>query len=367
MSLFSWFRSKPAPPPLTFNERARAFWTWYAEVAPRFFATIEDGKCGTLTDETSRKVDEFFPSMAWVFGPGAGGRGHSLTLTGEGNIHRQLLTQQWLALAPALEGWTFYAARQSGPIRGRVIEMAGIRFDPKEIWVTTSLDAERECLDLTVWHPSWETIPEGQRTTITFLFLDEALGEYGTEWWIGRLSYGKDQLAGAFPLEELAGHVEATSRERGWKKYPPGQSMTVYRTKDSTRDFPRADVLTQATAVPRLFLDFMNESGELPDPLANFGADYVYVSIDRGFFPSGQEVATRGRIEDAIEGALQRAASGRCIGGALGSLRCYSDFLVFDGPRSLGIIRQALRDLQVPAGTTIEFFAREKRDQRIVL
>jgi len=368
MSLFSWLRSKVTPVTPTFNARVSGFWQWYIEVAPRFLTTIENGRCASLTGETSRKVDEFFPGMSWVFGRGAGGHGHSFTLTGEGNLNRQLLTQQWLAQAPTLEGWTFHAARQPDRIKGHVIEMGGMRFDPKEIWVTTALNAERECLDLTVWHPLWEKIPDSQRTTITFLFLDEALGEYGTEWWVGRVDYGRDKLGEAFPLEELADHVDTAVRERGWKKFPPGQSLTLYRTKGRTiQDFPRADVLTQSTAVPGLFREFVGSMGELTDPLAGFGADYVYVSIDRAFFPAGEEVAALGRIEDAIERTLTLAASGRCIGGAMGSLRCYSDFLIFDGPRSLEIIRQTLRDFHVPAGTTIEFFAREKRAQRIIL
>ena len=367
----NWFfrllSGQPKPVPATFNERVAAFWQWFAGVADRFHGTIDSGSCAALTEETSSKINEFFPGFAWVFGPGENGTGHSLTLTGEGDIHRQLLTQHWLAQAPTLPGWSFYASRQPGRIKGKVIELDGIRFDPKEIWVTPSIDAERECIDITVWHPLWEKLPEGARATITFLFLDESLGEYGTGWWIGTISYGKDQLAGSFPLEELAEYAGAQQRDRGWKKYPPGQSLVLYSTKNSPRDFPRADVLTQTTAVPKLFLEYMNLSGEYPDPFAGFGADYIYVSIDPAFFPAGQEVAKRGEVEDAIEQALLAHHAGRGIGGALGRERCYADFLIFDGARSLDLVRQTLLRLQVPPGTMIEYFAREKRSQRIAL
>ncbi len=68
-------------------------------------------------------VNELSPGFAWVFGPGADGIGHSFTLSGEGVIHRQLLALQWLSRAPVINGWTFYAARQPGPISGHTIEI----------------------------------------------------------------------------------------------------------------------------------------------------------------------------------------------------------------------------------------------------
>lgn len=315
----------------------------------------------------SGKVDELLPGFAWVFGPGENGKGHSFTLTGEGIFHRQLLALHWLSRAPAIDNWTFYAARQPGPIDGHVIEIEGLRFDPKEIWVTPAIDAEGENIDITVWHPAWDRIDRRHQGNVTFLFLDEALGEYGTDWWIGQVEFGNGKLAGAFPLEELAAFVEKTATERGWKKHVPGSLWTLFSTKESSGDFPRADVLTQNTCVPKLFTDFMKAAGDYEDPLAGTGADYVYASIDGSFFPKGQEVSRRGEIEEAIERALANFDGGRCVGGAFGSERSYSDFIVFDGEGSLNAIKQALREQKAPAGTMIEYFAREKRGQRIAL
>ncbi len=363
----SLFRRKTPPGPPTFNERVASFWSWFQDVAPRFYATIEASRCGDLSDETSAKVDEYLPSFNWVYGPGAGGVGHSFTLTGEGVVHRQLLALQWLARAPKISGWTFYAARQPQPIKGCAIVVGGVRFETKEIWVTPNLDVEAKCVDLTVWHPLWERIDEKQRGMVTFLFLDGALGEYGTNWWMGDVTYGKDRLADSFPLEELADHVARVVAERGWKKYPPGESQTLFRLRERSGAFPRGDTISQSSAVPRLFRDFIQADGDLADPLAGSGADYVYISIETGFFPAGGQVAKRGEIEDALDAALGKISAGRSIGGAMGTERCYVDLLLFDGPRSLDVVCEILRAQQVPAGTMIEYFAREKRGQRIAL
>ena len=77
--MFSLFKRKAAASiEATFKTRVQRFWRWYTEVAPRFFQTIETGKDPNLAEEVSTKVDELIPGFAWVFGPGADGRGHSL-------------------------------------------------------------------------------------------------------------------------------------------------------------------------------------------------------------------------------------------------------------------------------------------------
>lgn len=367
--MLSFFRRKPDPTPAekTFDERVAEFWRWFQEVAPRFTATIDAHKCADLTEETSANVNKLYPDFAWVYGPGANNQGHSLTLSGEGVEHRQLLALHWLSRAPVIPGWTFYASRQSGPIKGHVLTMDGLSLDPKEIWVTPTLDRESQNIDLTVWHHAWEHITEQKRWTLVFLFLDEVLGEYGTQWWIGEISFGKDRLADSFPLEELGDYVAATIRNAGWKRSPPGDEWTGYTIKPGETYYPRSDLLTLTTSAPSLFRTYMKEKDAMSDLLEGSGADYVYISIERAFFPKGEEVATRGKIEDVLDAALKPRHSGRLLGGGLGSERVYIDLLIYDGARSLDSLRTTLKQLGVPAGTMIEFFARDKRARRIAL
>ncbi len=365
--MLSWFRRKsPAVVP-TFNERARAFWSWFEAVAPRFYAAIESGKCPELAGEVSAKVDEHLPSFAYVFGPGPERKGHSFTLSGEGVLHRQLLTQQWCALAPAISGWTFHASRQAGPIAGQTIRIGETTFDPREIWVTPLVNQEAQKIDLTLWHPACEQLGRNGFLPIVFLFLDEALGEFGTEQWIGSIELGQGRLAESFPLAELADHVSATAQQEGWKKYPPGEATSLYSFEEPLGNFPRGDLRTQITRVPPLQLNYLESKGQLADPLAGTGADYLYVSIGIEYFPAGQQSRVRGEIEDALEAALEAESSGTLIGGGFGTERGYVDLLIFDGARSLEIVRNTLRAFSLPAGSMLEYFAREKRGQRIAL
>lgn len=137
--MLSLFKRRPKPASLTFKARVEAFWDWYAQVADRFYQTIEAKRCTDLTGEVSQKVDELLPGFAWVFGPGEND-GHSFTLSGEGDLHRQLLTQYWVSRAPTLTGWTFYPARQPGRIDGIRMEIEGQSFDPMEFWLTPTIN-----------------------------------------------------------------------------------------------------------------------------------------------------------------------------------------------------------------------------------
>lgn len=351
---------------ITCNDRIQKFWDWFQEVAPEFRTTIDNGRCDDLTEITSRKVDELFSGFAWVYGPGAEGIGHSLTLSGEGVEHRQLLALHWLSQAPQIEGWTFYAARQPGDPSGAIV-IGETRFEAKGMWVTPTIDEEEEKIELTIWHPEWPRLEERQRWTVVFLFLDEALGEYGTKWWIGQIRLGDDRLSDSFPLSELPEYVAGISANRGWKKYPPGEEHVLFRINPPEKPFPRGDLMTLSTAAPHLFYDYQEEDGRLEDPFAGTGADYVYVRFPKEFLESGKEIEQRGALEDALDHILKKNRSGRNIGGGMGSRNCYVDFLIFDGRNSIDLIVRALKDHRLPKETTIEYFAIEKRDQVVRL
>jgi hypothetical protein len=366
--MFSLFKRPVATrQELTFKARVRSFWEWYSEVAPRFYQTIEDKKCPSLAAEVSAKIDELLPGFAWVFGPGANGNGHSFTLSGEGVLHRQLLALFWHSQAPNLSGWTFYTARQPGSIKSQRIEIGGKSFDPIEFWLTPCANREREKVDLNVWHPLFSSMTEQDRWAVLFLFLDEVLGELGTQQWIGEIKLNDQQFANAIPLEELRPFLIKLESETGWKKYPPGELGVVYKLKEQDQRFLRSDTIAGSTTDEPLIQEYLAAKGELLDPLLGTGADYVFVSFDANFLPPGKQTETRGVIEDALAKALKLDSNGQSLGGALGTQNAYIDLLLFDGANSLETVRRVLAAQNLPVGTAINYFAKEKRGFRIVL
>jgi hypothetical protein len=223
-------------------------------------------------------------------------------------------------------------------------------------------------VDLTVWHPLYAGVNEDEaRLGAFFIFLDEVLGEYGTGQWIGSVTPSDKQLADAIPLTELWGFIDKLESEKGWQKLPPGDVAVVYEREDPENRFLRDDVFVGSTALYELIVDYYEAEGDLEDPLAGTGADYVFVSMDVQFLPEGQQMETRDIIENALEAALKSEQSGRVLGGAFGTQFAYLDLMLFDRQNSVQIVERVLREQNLPAGTAINFFAREKLSQRVVL
>jgi hypothetical protein len=364
-SLFK--RKSVAAAEVSFKRRVQQFWAWFAGAAPRFYQAIADGRASDLATEVSAKVDEVILGFAWVFGPGENGQGHSFTLSGEGDLHRQLLAIYWQSQAPSLPGWKFYGARQPGSLRGKQIAISSGKFDPLEFWISPAVNLEAKKFDITAWHPRFDKMTERERGMMVQLFLDEALGEYGTQQWIGEIKLAPKRPANSMPLEELSDFSRRVQSEHGWKKLPPGESSTVYRCKEPRSRFLRGDIVTGTTIHPRLINEYLKAEGELEDPLKGTGADYVFVTFNAQILPAGNESHARGEMEEALDQALRMSASGRLLGGAWGSQNAYIDLLLFDGPASVEIVIGVLRKLRLPAGSSLDYFAREKRALRRVI
>jgi hypothetical protein len=211
-------------------------------------------------------------------------------------------------------------------------------------------------------------VPENEARLGAFMvFLDEILGEYGTSEWIGTVTPSDKQLADAIPLTELPGFIKRLESEKGWQKLLPGEGCTAYQREDPQNRYPRDDVFVGSTVLYDLILDYYDAEGDLEDPLAGTGADYVFVSMDAQWFPEGQQMETRDVIENALAEALKSGQTGRVLGGAFGTHFVYLDLMLFDGQNSIRVIEQVLREQNLPGGTAINFFAKEKISQRVVI
>ena len=342
------------------------FWDWFSDVHLDFFETIEDGRCADLQTQTNEAVQRMFPNFGWVYGVGDPAKGgHSLTITGEGIIHQQLLTDYWASQAPDLPGWTFYPARQPGKFDGKLVFNGDQEFEFNALWVTPRVNEERELIDLFLWHPLFDQID--QKTNVMFIILDEALGEFGVDMWVGKIEITDEKLADSMPLAELKSFIEEEFESRGWEAHPPCQSYTSYSNNEPSDHFLRADVFAGTTRNFMLIREFAEADGQMEDLIPDTGAEFVFITIDSKILPSGEEIAFRGSIEDKLEERLKADLSGDLLGGASGTNYSYIDLVIYDGDRSLKLIHETLVEKQLPSGTSIHFFAKGNEARRIVL
>ncbi|QDT11249.1 hypothetical protein [Planctomycetes bacterium K23_9] len=345
----------------TFKEGVTEFWDWYEQVAQRFYETIESGQCESLTNETVDFMEIHLPAMSWVFGPGENG-GHSFTLSGEGVLPKQLLAQYWQSRAKEIPGWTFYGSRQScsvDDLKSMAIAVTDQeQVDSETFLIQTDVDDEEQLIDIVAWHPALAIVPQEHHYQILFLLLDEALGEFGTQNWLGEIKIQPiDEGVETRPLVQLPEFIEQVNRYHKWEKLPPLETFTLYRIEEQ-REGPRGDTIVGTSVIPNVIGKYIHHQGKLPeDPLEGTGARLAYLSIDGDVFPEGQQSDVRGNIEDALDEALEKEQSGRTLGGAFGTEMAYIDLLLVDGDNSADIVRQTLKRIQLDGKSNLHYFA----------
>ncbi len=356
---------------LTLKQRVDAFWSWFSQNSDRFYATIENKRCADLTNEMSNAVDQWLSGMAWVFGPGPDRKGHSFTLSGEGVLGNQFIAEYWQSRAPTLPGWTFYSSRQPSEDGANHITLrlkdADEDFKPIEFWVSPYVNDQEEKIDIKVWHPSIQRLPEKPRMTALFLILDELLGEHGTGNWIGEIEFSEERLKDSMPIEELKELISRIETEKGWEKYSPTQCYSTYQREDPEGDWLRADIFVGSTCFFRLIAEYGRAAGPCDHPTPDLGVQYIFAAIDRAFFPEGREIEVRSAIEDEVIEKLAEAGAGGSLGSASGLENLYIDLALYDGARSLEIVKDVLRKHQVPKSSSLHWFTKDQKGRTLAV
>jgi hypothetical protein len=342
---------------LTFKTRVKLFWDWFVEHAADFQQRIEAGDGPGLEPEVSAAINKWLPGFAYVFGPRDQG-GHTFTLSPSGNIDLRFLATYWLDQAPELENWTFYASRQPGLCDGFGIRIEDHEFGADDVLIEFEVNQEEEVLDIVIWHPNYIE-DDDVNSQVAFIFLDEVMGEIGTEMWIGNIELGGEKPEKGIPLKSLATEVVAAAAMHDWEKQAPDKTYIGYSVPEPKEGYPRSDTIAGATCHFPLVGEFMEQEGLLDnDPLAGTGAHFLYLSIDAEDFPEDEEVEVRAKIEEQLNDVLIERAAGRILGGATGYAKAYIDLVIFDGQDSLDLIEQSMQLQNYAASYRVErFFA----------
>ncbi|WP_435896166.1 hypothetical protein [Oceaniferula spumae] len=350
--------------PMSFRDRSRAFWRWFSENADTFYQAIENGDFDPHVETVTQRMEQLLPGAAWCFGPGENGVGHSFTLSPEGSPYMALLMTHLVKQAPDLEGWTFYDSRQASPnFDGMKMNIADETISAQEIWVTPSVDADRETIDLVCWAPVFEKLPERDRGQIIFLWLDEAIGEFQVGNRLGYIDINTSGLQNAIPLSELPDYIKEMETKHGWERKTPGEYYTGYNFREPKEFDPehvRSDIFTGTSLLYELSSDFSRDRGQMEHPLPKLGVDFIFIKIPVELFAPGQQVDERGEIEDALETVLDEQDSGIVLGGAAGHQAMYVELAILDAEHALSAIRKVLEESEFGKAAQVYYFDKER-------
>ena len=348
---------------VTFKKKVADFWNWFEKNADYLYKSVKQGNSLELTDETIRQVDKLMPGLAWCYGPGKDKSKFSFTLSPEANRSFQFLTRFWLDKAKEIPNWEFYCARQpSSDPSGHAITIGERSFEIKEMWLKPEIDNETRMVNISVWHPHFGEMGENDRFQILFLWLDEVLGETGTEQWVGQVDFSTEEFEEAIPMLELSKYVENLKEKNGWTKPPPEECYSLYEIEPGKGIFKRSDVKFGNTCHMQLIGEYYETQGNMPNVLSGSHAEFVFISFPSTVLPEGEEIEKRNEIEKYINQILQENSTGRSIGSAFGINHNYLDFILFDGDESLEILLNAMNGAGLPAGSEIHYWTSENTD-----
>jgi hypothetical protein len=198
---------------------------------------------------------------------------------------------------------------------------------------------------------------------LLFLALDEALGEDGTELWIGALDIVQKPLdRSASTLKEIQDEVPVAAVEQGWPASAGLGTLTAYEsTAGEKRSRPRSDVTSGVTCALDHLARFNDGLGRVPDPLAGTGAQYAYLEIPRATMEIDGQSNNDAKIlelRDSIAAQLEGATpSARLTGYAIGTENLYVDFLLLDREAATEEFREALSSIDSVKDATLFRFA----------
>ena len=347
----------------TFKKKVDQFWHWFEDNQQQIRKALLANKPTSVSEDTLKNIDKIMPGLSWCYGPGQEEDSFTFTLSPEANRSFQFLTAFWYDSAPAIPGWTFYAARQPARDPSKfTISIGEKSYSIAEIWLVLVINEEDQKIDISAWHPHFSELDDNTRYQVLFLWLDEVLGENGTEQWIGQVDFSTEKFAEAIPLLEMKEHLDSITQQYGWEKPSPENCYSFYEISSELGDFPRSDTLRGNTCHMQLVNEFMEFVGDLPDLLSGSHADFVYVQFPASFLNTGEEIQLRDLIEQKINKALNDDESGHSIGSSSGTEYVYLDFIIFDGQQSIEAMLEGMKECQLPEGSSINYWAAEKKE-----
>lgn len=193
-----------------------AFWAWWHDTGrAQCDEAIGSGSLEAVRETIDGLVEAISPGLQCELGKG-GLSANVLCMSGAGNAALRPTAERWLMAAPPSdESWEFRSARP--PDLAVFEEGVSFRIDgqdlaPAELRIFTSVDDDRQVMDVSMWHPDLAGADGELRQTAMSLMLDWLLGEDATERWIGSVDFAESEPPNALTPQAFMGEMEDLER-----------------------------------------------------------------------------------------------------------------------------------------------------------
>lgn len=195
------------------DEQVTAFWQWWTDEGRTAAERSISGELPTadfagLMGERVRTLGD----LAWELSSGETSL-HVLMISAEGDPALRPLARRVVLAAPAPDTtWSYVDARPAAAEpEGIMLGSDGALVDFDRVRVAARLQGS--AFDVTVHHPAFVELSEEARLRMTMLALDAALGETGTELWLGEIRPSEVAPLDGFGLTALRSVVRDLERQ----------------------------------------------------------------------------------------------------------------------------------------------------------
>jgi hypothetical protein len=180
------------------------FWKWFRSNESSLFDFENDQE--RLFDRIGAEMHKVNPYLTFEFGPKENGK-REFVVSADGIREAFPEVERLYAAAPSLPRWKFIKFRPRRTPSDITYEGVKVRAAS----VVVEAKAAGQLADLTVFIPGYTQTAHNQYATITYLLLDEALGEYEVETRVGKVNVESATKASkqACSLEALPRTVDA--------------------------------------------------------------------------------------------------------------------------------------------------------------
>lgn len=269
-------RSEERGDTVSFNERARQFWSWFGHNEKKI-------------DEIAANQLELLPGVIQnglsVFGGDIYfqiGSNRELTFAVEGERERFDLHNQLINMAPegVKKKWTFFPCRQPNNKNTSWV-IGGLEMSAADVKILISTDTVGGKFNLGCFHPAIAGLKSEKDEYMSYLLLLEiVLGEVGVSDHVGYIDCLSKPVSGMIPLTEVLPVIKKGVEEKGLE-YDAGRpaAMTYFRHKPGNGLKLREDMVYGVSRLPDLTMNYFEKNNSVYDKLMAFGVEPVFLTV----------------------------------------------------------------------------------------
>ncbi|MGA2068724.1 MAG: hypothetical protein ABSG86_27395 [Thermoguttaceae bacterium] len=305
--------------------------------------------------------------LMWEFGPAVQGKGHRLVITPESCRYLRPLVRRILDRAPKMDGWEFHAYRppEDLDMAEQTVKARTGGSIARTFFRATLNDINK--IDLLFLSRDYASGEDRQGFNDVFVATETLLGEEILDRWIAavevaRLDHGPEEPQGVRELkgvvDGLIGRVRDSLPGVPYFRLPEESTWTACElTPQESEDYPhQQDMFVGNSMIDLMWRNAHSNQSFDSVRFSRHGETFCYLKIDGSNGLEDSRFADKGEIVDAVDAALRKAEAGCFVGRGTGLRYSYLDLALVDCDRGADVVRQVLREGNIPRRSWILFF-----------